>query len=78
MTFLVFGAIPRRALPLFGWTNYSLPGGQIPKKKKPDTGAGGIGGEDPVHKIERHKQILREDKDILEFISIIVQSGILN
>ena len=76
-----FGAIPQRALPLQGWTKYSIPGTEIPPpvSEPPPQGGMSVGGvsHDPEG-AKREKSILRDDREIMEIIAATLQSGILD
>ena len=64
--YLIQGAEPSYTDPLYSWPDYSIPGEYFI--------AGGTSGEDYYPNI----RVLREDQEIIEIMTIIMRSGILN
>lgn len=77
MDYLNFGAIPQRSLPLRGWTKWSIPGREIPAVSTAPP-VGGMPGGGYATDYRQARDIRRDDKEIMELVAIIVQSGILD
>jgi hypothetical protein len=89
MYFLNRGGIPKRGLPLNGWPNYGIPGApDVPADEFPSGGGTGArrreayypDGRDLLGVLEEYKrkQILRDDQEFMELLTMILKAGILD
>lgn len=80
MAYKNFHGIPGRGLPLRGWPDRGIPGAE-PVTVITKASGSGKGGSfwKTQHKIRMHDDILhREDKELMEIVTAIAKSGILN
>lgn len=81
-TRLTVTAIPGRRLTFIAKESEVIVVPPVPPEPPgpPDVSFGAMGGGGPLaeQRVRDHKRILREDKDLTEFIAIILTSGILD